>query len=157
MAIGPVLGGVLAGTLGFPSIFWALVILGGFVVTLIVILLPETLRAIAGNGSVPLAGPLYEPLYRKCAPWRKEGVVMSADSTAGKQVLERMTVRMFLEPMLFLLEKDVACTLFFGAVIYTVWSMVSASTTFILLHAYHLSTLQSVLHSPPHPIAVHPQ
>ncbi|KAK0663639.1 Quinidine resistance protein 1 [Lasiodiplodia hormozganensis] len=145
MAIGPVLGGVLAGTLGFPSIFWALVLLGGFVVILIVILLPETLRAIAGNGSVPLTGPLYEPLYRKWAPWRKEGAVMSTDSSTDStadKVPERMTVRMFLEPMLFLLEKDVACTLFFGAIIYTVWSMVSASTTFILLHAYHLSTIQ---------------
>ncbi|EKG18366.1 Major facilitator superfamily [Macrophomina phaseolina MS6] len=142
IAIGPVLGGIFAGTLGFPSIFWLLVILGGLVVILIIVLLPETLRAIAGNGSRPLQGLQYEPLYRKRAPWNKEGVAAMADPHGDKPVRERMTVRMFFEPMLFLFEKDVACTLFFGGVIYTVWSMVSASTTFVLLHAYHLSTLQ---------------
>ncbi|GME23700.1 putative major facilitator superfamily transporter protein [Neofusicoccum parvum] len=138
MAMGPVLGGVLAGTLGFPSIFWTLVILGSLVVVLIIVLLPETLRAIAGNGSVPLTGLQYEPLYRKWAPWKKEGIT----ETEHKPVREKMTPRIFFEPMLFLLEKDVACTLFFGAIIYTVFSMVSASTTFVLLHAYHLSTLK---------------
>lgn len=142
MAIGPVLGGILAGTLGFPSIFWTLMIFGSLVIVLIIAFLPETLRLIAGNGSIALTGLKYEPLYRKAAPWRKKGVAAPANETGERPGPEKMTVRMFFEPMLFLLEKDVACTLMFGAVIYTVFSMVSASTTFVLLHAYHLSTLK---------------
>ena len=54
----------------------------------------------------------------------------------------KITWRVFFEPMLFLLEKDVACTLFFGGVIYTVWSMVTSSTTVLLVHLYGLNTLQ---------------
>lgn len=140
MAIGPVIGGVLAGTLGFRSIFWTLVIVGGMVVVCLYLLLPETLRAIAGNGSTPLTGWKYEPVLGFCTPWKKAGLVRQEPKDLPAQ--EKLSARMFFEPMLFLLEKDVACTLFYGAVIYTVFSMVSASTSVLLAENYKLSTLE---------------
>ncbi|EJT99613.1 MFS general substrate transporter [Dacryopinax primogenitus] len=52
-SIGPVIGGVLAGNLGWRSIFWFLCIFSGSVMILEVVFLPETLRAITGDGSIP--------------------------------------------------------------------------------------------------------
>lgn len=124
MAIGPVIGGIVAGTLGFRFIFWILTILGTVALALLLILLPETLRTLAGDGSTPLSGWKYEPLLSFCTPWKKRGLAKVATEDTPKR--ERLTAAMFFQPMLFLLERDVACTLFFGAVIYTVFSMVSA-------------------------------
>lgn len=126
MAIGPVLGGILAGTLGFRYIFWLLTLLGGIVLTCLFVLLPETLRTLAGNGSTPLRGWKYDPLLSILAPWEK-ATTLEIES-GDKPQKERLTAKLFFQPMLFLLERDVACTLFFGAVIYTVFSMVSFSS-----------------------------
>lgn len=144
LAIGPVFGGILAEALGYHSIFWTLVILSGIVLAATIVLLPETLRSIAGNGSLPLKGWKFAPLYHKSAPWVKAEAAGMNQSVSGDtaQVREKVTLRMFLEPVKFLIEPDVACTLFFGAVIFTVWSMVTASTTSILVREYQLSTLQ---------------
>lgn len=125
MAIGPVIGGLLAGTLGFRSIFWLLVIFGGVAVLLLFVLLPETLRSIAGNGSLPLTGWQNEPLLAVCTPWKKTAGLPVQQDAKDLPPKEKLSARMFFEPMLFLLERDVACTLFYGAVIYTVFAMVS--------------------------------
>ncbi|WVQ72078.1 hypothetical protein IAR50_001623 [Cryptococcus sp. DSM 104548] len=52
-ALGPLLGGILTQTLGWRSIFWFLVILTGVVLAPLIIFLPETLRSLVGNGSIP--------------------------------------------------------------------------------------------------------
>lgn len=52
--IGPALGGVLSQELGWRSIFWTLVIMVSLCLVCIALLLPETLRRIAGNGSTPV-------------------------------------------------------------------------------------------------------
>ncbi|KZO97076.1 MFS general substrate transporter [Calocera viscosa TUFC12733] len=51
--IGPVLGGVLTGGLGWRSTFWFLLISSGTTFTIELLFLPETLRAIVGDGSIP--------------------------------------------------------------------------------------------------------
>ena len=56
LAIGPVLGGIFAETLGWRSIFWFLTIYAAVFLLFLVILLPETLRSLVGNGSIPAKG-----------------------------------------------------------------------------------------------------
>jgi multidrug resistance protein len=52
--IGPSLGGVLSQELGWRSIFWSIVIMVSLCLLFIALFLPETLRSIAGNGSIPV-------------------------------------------------------------------------------------------------------
>lgn len=227
VAIGPVIGGIVAGTLGFRAVFWFLAICAGVVVALVAAFLAETLRYVAGDGSFALEGLRYAPLWRRAAPWRvaakrqgqgrkrsrtnslqrrggirreREVTVDSAassrrnsgdflvrhneagdvemmpppyyapssyagssrrgsDSDSSERTLQvkvhpatpqrqqpegpkKITWKIFFEPAKFLLEKDVGCTLFFGAIVYTVFSMVTSSTTFLLADYYGLDTLQ---------------
>ncbi|KAF2140823.1 uncharacterized protein K452DRAFT_351588 [Aplosporella prunicola CBS 121167] len=53
VAIGPVIGGALSSSLGWRAIFWFLAIYAGAFLLFLVVFLPETLRALVGNGSVP--------------------------------------------------------------------------------------------------------
>ncbi|ODO09248.1 hypothetical protein I350_02848 [Cryptococcus amylolentus CBS 6273] len=52
-ALGPLIGGILTQTLGWRSIFWFLVIATGVILVPLTLFLPETLRSLVGNGSIP--------------------------------------------------------------------------------------------------------
>lgn len=57
VCVGPVLGGlVVLGSKSFIWVFWALVIFGVTVLTLVGVALPETARNVVGNGSVQATG-----------------------------------------------------------------------------------------------------
>ncbi|KAJ5689601.1 hypothetical protein N7462_003993 [Penicillium macrosclerotiorum] len=134
--IGPVFGGILSQYLGFRSIFWFLIILSGLSLLSILFFLPETLRTIAGNGSVPLYG-IHKPwIYSIIGQEHiKEGAVPSGDK-------KKVTFKTILAPLGFLGEKDVFITLFFGAIVYTVWSMVTSSTSDLFEQTYGLNSLE---------------
>lgn len=128
-AVGPVFGGVLAHTLGFRSIFWFLFGLGILVTLLLGLVLPETLRKIAGNGSKPLYG-IYKPWM-----YAKEKSIPKQE----RPQLENLSFGIFLDLLRPLGEKDVFVALLFGSIIYTVWSMITASTSTLFKHEYKLS------------------
>ncbi|KAJ5836330.1 Major facilitator superfamily domain general substrate transporter [Penicillium robsamsonii] len=134
--IGPVFGGILSQYLGFRSIFWFLTIASGISLFSIVFFLPETLRSIAGNGTVPLKG-IHKPiLYYICGQKNAQ-----EDSTpSGKKV--KVTLKTVLAPLTFLAEKDVFITLLFGSMVYTVWSMVTSSTSALFEEKYGLNSLE---------------
>lgn len=144
------MGGVIAHLMGFRAIFWFLVILGGFATVIILFFLPETLRQIAGNGSIPLTNVRHQPLCEKLRK-KKDTSRNSLDSDPPPDTTNtgssrtNITYRDFLSPFLFLLEKDVACALYFGAVVYTVWSMMTTSTPFLFIKYFKLDTLQIAL------------
>lgn len=134
--IGPVFGGLLTSAWGFRSIFWFLTICAGFSVLFILVLLPETLPPIAGNGTVPLKG-MHKPLI-----YMVIGQVGAKEDAKPGVEKSKVTFRTVIAPLRFLMEKDVFVTLFFGSIVYTVWSMVTSSTTPLFQKAYGLNSLE---------------
>jgi MFS family permease len=132
-AIGPVFGGTLAQFLGYRSIFWFLFGLALMVIVLTAFLLPETLRKIAGNGSLQLYG-IYRPLInlRRGSEIPKE----------NRYVPSRLSFSMLMDSFKLLLEKDVLVTLIFGGFTYAVWSMITSSTASLFKDEYKLDDVQ---------------
>ncbi|KAH6658569.1 major facilitator superfamily domain-containing protein [Truncatella angustata] len=135
IAVGPVLGGALSNSFGFRSIFVFLFVISSIVLTVIVIFLPETMRSIAGNGSIRLKG-IYNPLIRLIT---KEPNYMQDPEEAI--VRKGITVSAFTDPLRLFLQKDVLLNLIFGGVIYTIWSMVTSTTTSLFKSAFGLNEL----------------
>lgn len=136
MTVGPVIGGALTQRFGFRSIFITLAILAGLVLITIIILLPETLRTVAGNGSVRLKGIIYKPL------WDLKAGKQSDASTSDQLVKPKLKLRDFLEPLRMLGDMDTLLNLFLGAVVYSMWSMMTGTTTMLLTDKYDLSELE---------------
>lgn len=134
-SIGPVLGAILTQFFGFHAIFWFLLILGALSLTSILLLLPETLRSIAGNGTIRLTGFQRPLIYQS-------QLQTDAISKPENFQPQKVTLESIFAPLKFLFEKDVFVTLLFGAVVYTVWSMVTSSTTALFQGHYHLTDLQ---------------
>ncbi|KAE8382082.1 major facilitator superfamily domain-containing protein [Aspergillus bertholletiae] len=134
--IGPVIGGVLTQYLGFRSIFWFLTICAAVSLLSILIFLPETLRHIAGNGTVKLRG-IHKPFLYVVVG--QKGTITGAETSQKKP---NFTWRALLAPLTFLAEKDIFVTLFFGSIVYSVWNMVTSSTTDLFQNIYQLSSLE---------------
>lgn len=134
-AIGPIIGGVLTQYLGFRSIFMFLFILGAIAVATLTVFLPETLRQIAGNGTIRLHG-IYRPLSLKFARLGE-----TSEGLESERPRPKMAWKTIFDPARMLAEKDIFVILFFGSIVYAVWSMVTASTTNLFQHIYHLDDL----------------
>ncbi|KAL1849447.1 hypothetical protein Plec18167_006559 [Paecilomyces lecythidis] len=132
-ALGPVLGGILNGVWGFRSIFWFLFVLSILVLVALLVFLPETHRAIAGNGSIPLHG-IHKPFIYWVIPKPTEWVGSPATAQARKPT--SLIFKSVLTPFKQFLEKDVSLLLAWGALIYAVWSMVTSSTTTVLKNEF---------------------
>lgn len=135
IAVGPVMGGALSHKWGFRSIFFTLAVLAGLVIVQIITLLPETLRSVAGNGSVRLKGIKYKPLWN----------VMSqkqSDLADPKEVI-RPDIKLwdFWEPLRMLGEMDTVLNLLFGGVVYSMWSMMTGTTTMLFAETFDLNEL----------------
>ncbi|KAK0631262.1 major facilitator superfamily domain-containing protein, partial [Immersiella caudata] len=147
-SIGPVIGGIITEYFGFHAIFWFLFILGSLALLLVLFFLPETLRRIAGNGSIPLRG-LHRPFVSRSLSrhyWQSQHNTTPVPAP-------KFTFISILAPLRFLFEKDVFCTLSFGAIAYTIWSMVTSSTTALFQPRFGLSNLQTGLIFLPNGIA----
>jgi MFS family permease len=137
-SIGPIFGGIISEYFGYHAIFWFLLCFGSLALMLIILLLPETLRTIAGNGTIALS-PIHRPLIDVIRP-SSDAVIPPTRSPPKK-----ISIRDIFSPLKFLFEKDVFITLLYGALIYTIWSMVTSSTTALLQPEYQLSQLQTGL------------
>lgn len=127
-ALGPVIGGLLNSEWGFRSIFWFLSCLGILALLLLVAFLPETQRDIAGNGSNPLSR-LHQPLiFMGQRPYR-----FSPAPPSKRKPLE---LKKAFIPLTHMFKKDIFILLSWGAIVYSLWSMVTSSTTTVLLHTF---------------------
>ncbi|KAI0756845.1 MFS general substrate transporter [Daedaleopsis nitida] len=126
--IGPVLGGVLADKLGWRSIFWFLVISAGVCAIVMILLLPETLRAMVGDGSVP-PPKSYFPIIPIIG---RSGQIPNYSS--------RPPPRGFANPLLLFLYPDVTLTLFYNALVYSLFYCIIASISTLFQRTYPFLT-----------------
>ena len=136
VAVGPVIGGALAGSLGWRAIFWFLTIYSAVVLLLLVLLLPETLKSIVANGSRTPSNPfLKHPLtvYQKLTkvPWNPE--VSQPSSTKRIDITG---------PIRILISKQAAPIVFFLATYYAVWQMSITAMSSLFEQRYGLSETQ---------------
>ncbi|KAJ7090824.1 MFS general substrate transporter [Mycena belliarum] len=124
-AIGPVLGGVLADKLGWRAIFWFLCIASAICMLVMILFLPETLRTIVGNGSIPPPA-IYNPVLPIVGRQPK-------DPSAERPVGARKT---FQNPLLLFLHVDVALLLLINGVVYSVFYGVTASISSVFHNTY---------------------
>lgn len=101
----------------------------------IITFLPETMRSIAGNGTIRVHG-IYQPLIRQV---RKEPSYMEDSEDVIKR--KRITIMTFIDPLKLLKERDIVFNLIFGGAVYAIWSMVTASTTTLFKAPFGLTEL----------------
>ncbi|KAK7438624.1 hypothetical protein VKT23_017957 [Stygiomarasmius scandens] len=131
-AIGPIIGGALAGSLGWRSIFWFLVIAAGVACIAVLLLLPETLRSIVGNGSIK-PSPLLRPVIPIVAGYKKQ--------TVGENLEKTKTARrQFRNPLVLLLYPDIPMLLFFNGMVSAVYYAVTATISSLFVEVYPFLT-----------------
>ncbi|KAJ7162314.1 MFS general substrate transporter [Mycena filopes] len=128
-AIGPVLGGALAEALGWRAIFWFLCIASAGCALVLILLLPETLRALVGNGSIPPPGPRL--IARPLLPLIGRRKLNSAETQPKAR-----PHKPFKNPLRLLLNPDILLALSFNGVICAVFYGVNASISTIFHETY---------------------
>ncbi|KAI9324710.1 MFS multidrug transporter [Zopfochytrium polystomum] len=157
VAVGPVVGGALAGALGWRSVFWCLAVAAGAFAIVLLLALPETLRAIVGNGApgatsaAAAAGwvvrfPLsvYQRTTRVQLPPRDPpsaplaaAAAAAAAHPAGNK--KRIDVA---GPLRILTSRHCAPIILFVAVYYAVWQMSITAMSSLFASEYGLSESQ---------------
>ncbi|KAH9944252.1 MFS general substrate transporter [Epithele typhae] len=122
--VGPILGGVLADKLGWRSIFWFLVISSGVCALVMILLLPETLRAMVGDGSIPPPA------------WYKPVIPVISRTTQDTSDVVRPPPRPFQNPLLLFLCPDVTLILLFNALVYAEFYAVIATISVLFQEVY---------------------
>ncbi|KAL0782123.1 hypothetical protein CaCOL14_000029 [Colletotrichum acutatum] len=135
VAVGPVIGGALAGSLGWRSIFWFLAIYCAVFLALLLLLLPETLRSVVDNGTRTPKGCLGKyPLiiYRRTSQvaWR------AGTSAPRKASAKHVDIT---GPLRILFNKCAAPIVLFLAVYYAVWQMSITAMSSLFKSRYGLS------------------
>ncbi|KAI1474724.1 MFS general substrate transporter [Daldinia eschscholtzii] len=138
VAVGPVIGGALAGSLGWRSIFIFLAIYSGVFLILLIVILPETLRSIVANGGRKLSNPLAAyPLriYQNLTEVKWNPEAASAEPVAKKHIDAA-------GPLRILISKHAAPIILFLAIYYAVWQMSITAMSSLFQEGYGLSETQ---------------
>jgi MFS family permease len=138
VAIGPVIGGALAGVLGWRAIFCFLTIYSGVFLVLLLLLLPETLRSIVANGSRLPSNPMGKyPLfiYQKVSDTKWDPL------STEEQLSDRKHIDLA-GPFRILFSKRAAPIIVFLAIYYAVWQMSITAMSTLFEDSYGLSETQ---------------
>lgn len=129
-ALGPVFGGLLAGYAGWRSIFWFLMALGGVLLIIVMTLVPETCRAVVGNGSVrPQRWNL------SLVQWLKLRKGPSEVEARPETIMKPRKRPNPLSAMKILLEPEGGITLSFGSLLFAGYFVSTALPCFYCLDA----------------------
>ncbi|KAK9381437.1 major facilitator superfamily domain-containing protein [Kockiozyma suomiensis] len=137
-AIAPVLGGLLSRSAdSWKASFWFLFAIGISLVAVLFVWLPETGRAIVGNGSIRASGwnqSLLQKLERKKHPEVDESEVIA--------IKKPLRLGNPLRCVVMILQKDVATVLAGHAFIYVGYYCITVAFSSQLKTVYNLNTLQ---------------
>lgn len=135
VAIGPVIGGAIAGSLGWRSIFWFLTIYSGAFLLLLSLLLPETLRSMVANGGrTPPNLIVRFPL----SVYQKVTKIKWNPDASSPQPAEKKRVDIT-GPFRILTSKQAAPIIIFIAIYYAVWQMSITAMSSLFETRYGLS------------------
>ena len=130
LAIGPILGGALAERLGWRSIFWFLTIYGAVILILVVIFLPETLRILVGNGSIPPRG--YAKNVLQLIKPKKGPITLPITPKNRIDIFASLRI---------LVKKNVTLLVIFLSLYYTAWQMTVTAMSSLFQQIYHIDEL----------------
>ena len=137
-ALGPIIGGLLNFYLGWKAIFWFLSICGGFFLLMFLLIIPETCRAVVGNGSVPpQPWNLSLLAYLRLRQRRRHGLQTDTSTLA-----KRKTRVNLLSSLPIVVEKEAGTVLLFLGVLYTGLMSIMASLPVELSRTYNFNSVQ---------------
>lgn len=153
--IGPVVGGWVAYTSGSHEwVFWALVIVGAFLLLGVGTLLPETARSVVGNGSGRKRQSLWnKSWYSICKSWPQghkantsktkiEKYPEDKDENLNRSLLKRFRIRNPLLCLRIIFHFDTFLGLWMHGSFYTVDYSLVAAVPDIYKSIYHFNELQ---------------
>ncbi|CAG7927797.1 unnamed protein product [Penicillium olsonii] len=142
VAVGPIIGGAMAGTLGWRSIFWLLTVYGGVFLITMLLVLPETLRSLVANGSqVPSSkNPLVK--YPLVVYQRLTRVQWDSGIAIPPAARKHIDV---VGPFRILFSKHSTPIIVFLAIYYAVWQMSITAMSSLFTDQYGLSEIQNGL------------
>lgn len=149
-ALSPVIGGVLAEFLGWRAIFWFCLIFSCAVLIIYAFSVPETCRAIVGNGSVPPQGwhmtfvELGRAKMRARRRSREEGESgpgspRSQEQQAGAPQKPKLRFPNPLRALAVALDKGIGLVILYNSLLYLVFiiSVSTLSTQFKAIYGYN--------------------
>jgi predicted MFS family arabinose efflux permease len=141
IAVGPVIGGAFAGTLGWRAIFWFLTIYSIVLLLILLFLLPETLRTIVSNGARTPSNPFIRyplVLYQRFTRVEWDPAATTPQPASRKRIN-------VLEPFRILISKQALPIILFFAVYFAVWQIGITAMSTLFKKNYGLSEIQNGL------------
>ncbi|EJD44895.1 MFS general substrate transporter [Auricularia subglabra TFB-10046 SS5] len=126
--LGPALGGVLADHFGWRGIFWFLAAFAAIINITLILMLPETLRIIVGNGSLP-PPPYLQPPLPLLTRRKTETSICSVSTTSSATFLRALVPTFLKDPAVVAILASNACA-------FALFQALLASISPILLKGY---------------------
>jgi MFS family permease len=138
-ALGPLIGGLLNQFLGWRSIFWFLAIYGGVMWLVYALFMPETCRAIVGNGSLPPQS-WNRPLIAYIKSFRKEKLAHRAETPTVQRSSQNRPGLLSSIPII--LDKEAFLVLIYAGVYFAGYIIIITSLPQQLASTYHFNSIQ---------------